>query len=726
MLRCTALALAAAALFNAGLTAAEFTLKDAVLGASVPAGIGRIVPANDGECYYELSEDQSKIVKRSYKTGEEVTTVFDASTARYCEISYWEGFEMSANESYILLYTGKKPIYRHSFSADYYYFDVRHNRLDKLTEEGGEEIATMSPDSRQIAYVKDNNVYIKKIDFNSIVQVTTDGERNKITNGVPDWVYQEEFDLLSSLAWSPDCTMLSFIRWDESEVPMYSMALYGDAYDDESPYAMYPGSFDYKYPKAGMANATVSVVSYDVDNRTLKTADLPITERDYVPRIKYATSTDRLMVTTLNRNQNELKIYVVNPKSTVAKLFYSETSKSWIDLKYADAAVYNEKDFYILSDKSGYAHLYNYSNAGNLIKQVTSGDWNVTDFYGYDPVAKVYYIQATLNGPANRVLAKVDAKGNVVKMSGDEGTYSARFSKNYAYYVQSFSDVNTPPQYRVFSSKGKELRSLELNETYADRFTGGNIPKKEFFTFTSDGYTLYGYMIKPVDFDAAKKYPVILAQYSGPGSQKVLNTWKLEWEQYFATQGYIIVSVDGRGTGGRGKEFESLVYKKLGKYEAIDQIATASYMASQPYVDSKRIGIWGWSYGGYAVLMSMSQKDSPFAAGVAIAPVTDWRFYDTVYAERFLRTPQQNEEGYENGSAINLAGNLKGRLLIVAGTADDNVHMTNTLQYQVAATAHNKLIDMMIYSNMNHSINYRDARYPLYLKVLDYFNTYLK
>ena len=708
------------------LTAGELTLKEAVLGASQPSGIGRIAPALDGECYYTFSDDHSQIIKRSFKTGEDVSVIFDAGKARFCDIKSWAGFQMSADESYILLWVNATPIYRHSFSADYYYYEVRHNRVDKLTEEGGEEIATMSPNSRMVAYVKDNNVYIKKIDFNSIVQVTTDGERDKITNGVPDWVYQEEFSLYNSLAWSPDCSTLSFIRWDESQVPLYSMATFGDPCDTKATEPIYPGSFEYRYPKAGMDNAKVSVLCYDVDNRTLKTADLPISASDYVPRIKYAPGENRLMVTTLNRNQNLLQIFTVNPRSTVAKPFYREESSSWINLDYADAAVFNESDFYILSDKSGYTHLYHYSNSGNLIKQVTSGDWNVTAFYGYDPTAKAYYIQTTQGGPANRVISKVDAKGNITMISGSEGTYSAQFSKNLAYYVQSFSDSSTPPQYRVVTAKGKELYSIQLNETYAAKYTAPEIPKREFFSFQSTGYTLYGYMLKPTGFDASKKYPVILSQYSGPGSQKVLNSWKLDWEQYFATQGYIIVCVDGRGTGGRGKAFESLVYRRLGQLEATDQIAAASYMASLPYVDPDKIGIWGWSYGGYATLMAMSRDESKFAAGVAIAPVTDWRFYDTAYTERFLLTPQQNEDGYVDGSAILAVDKLKGRLLIVAGTADDNVHLTNTLQYQRAATQAGKIIDMMIYTGMNHSINYCDARYQLYLRVLDHFNNYLK
>lgn len=722
-----AIVIAAMATLVAIPMSAELTLKECVLGSSLPSGIGQVTPALEDEYYYEFSEDHSRIVKRSYATGDEVGEIFNSAKARFCEVTNWAGFEMSADESYILLWTNVEPVYRYSFKADYYYYEVRHNRVDKLTEDGGEEIATLSPDSRMVAYVKDRNVWIKKIDYKSTVQVTTDGAEGVVTNGVPDWVYQEEFDLLNSLAWSPDCTILSFIRWDESEVPLYSMTLYGEACKNDSPYELYPGSMDFKYPKAGYDNARVSVLSYDVDNRTLKTANLPISERDYVPRIEYGTTSDRLMVTTLNRNQNLLQIYTVNPRSTVAKILYREQSTSWIDLDNADAAVWGENDFYILSDKTGHTHLYHYSNSGNLIAQVTNGDWDVTKYYGYDAKNKAYYIQCTMGGPLNRVIAKVDAKGKTTALSGTEGTYSAQWSSGFGYYIENFSNTTTPPQYRVKSAKGKELRAVELNQSYAAKYSTSVVPTKEFFTIPSDGYQLNAYCIKPVDFDATKKYPVILAQYSGPGSQKVVNSWRLEWEHYFATQGYVIVSVDTRGTGGRGKDFEALVYGKIGQLEARDQVAAARYMAAQPWVDAEHIGIWGWSYGGYITLMSMSEgTDNPFVAGVAIAPVTDWRQYDTVYTERYLKTPQQNEDGYIDGSAIGRVGDLSGRLLIIAGTADDNVHLTNTLQYQVAATDAGKIIDMMIYTNMNHSINYCNVREPLYIKVLDHFNNYLK
>lgn len=702
-----------------------FELYDAVLY-NRPAGVGQIVSSIDGKHFYRFDATRAIIEKVSYASGEVVGNVFDSNTARNCNIKEWDGFKMSEDESKILLFTNSQSIYRHSFKADYYVYEIRHNKLMKVSAEGGEEIATLSPDARQVAYVKDNNVYIYKIDYGSTVAVTKNGEKNKIINAVPDWVYQEEFGILNSFAWSPDNMTLAFIQWDERDVPMYNMLTYGGACNQNQGNMLYPSVFDYKYPVAGQKNSIVKVLSYDVETRKLQDLKIPIDADGYIPNIRFAKTADRLMVSTLNRTQNDLKIYAVNPRSTVSKLIYSEKSESWINMDLSNKADYMDDTFTILSDKSGYTHLYLYSNSGALIKQLTTGEWNVTDYYGYDALKKTYYFQTTQRGALNRSISKVDTKGVITEISKTAGTYSAIFNSDFTFYVQNFSDSQTPNQYTLWDTKkGKKVRDLELNEEYIQQF-GSDIPKKEFFTMQNDGYTLNGYIIKPVDFNPNKKYPVIMSQYSGPGSQQVLNKWTLDWENYFATQGFIIACVDGRGTGGRGKKFESLVYMNLGKYETIDQLAAANYMASQPYVDSSKIGIWGWSYGGYETLMAMSQPKSKYAAGVAIAPVTDWRFYDTIYAERYMRTPSENEEGYKNSAPINKIADQKGELLIMYGTADDNVHPANTLEYVAQLTSRNKLCDMMVYTNMNHSINGCGVRLPLYKKVLKFFNSTLK
>lgn len=704
--------------------ASALELSDFVLSYR-PYGIAATQKALNGEYYYQKSTDGSKIFRIAYKNEANETTIFNSEELKGCKITDWDGYEMSNDETKILLHTDTKMIYRYSYIADYYVYDVKSQRIAKLTDEGGEEIATLSPDNQKVAFVKNNNVYIKNLADGSITTVTTDGEKNKIINGVPDWVYQEEFGILNSLKWSPSSNTLAFIRFDESQVPMYSMTMYeGDCHPNKD-YSLYPGSYDYKYPVAGEKNSVVSVMAYDLATSRLQKMNLPITDNDYVPHIDYGTQDDRLMVSTLNRTQNDLHIYAVNPATAQATEVYAEQSTSWIDSKSANDVMYYDTFFVMPSEKSGYMHLYQYAYDGKLIKQLTSGNENVTEFYGYDKARKQFFYQRT-NGPLNRMVESVDAAGKVAALTDGDGTYSAKFNSNFKYYIRTFSSQRIPNQYAIYNVNGKKVRDLELNHEFAEKYTAPTVPQREFITVESDGYKLNGYIIKPVDFDPNKKYPVIMQQYSGPGSQQVLNKWSLDWQEYFATQGFIIACVDGRGTGGREKAFQSVVYQKLGKYESIDQIAAAKYMASLPYVDAKHIGIWGWSYGGYEALMAMSTPGSDYAAGVAIAPVTSWKFYDTIYAERYMRTPQENPDGYRDGAPLENTDKLKGKLLIMWGSADDNVHVINSMQYISKLHGQGNQFDMMIYTNMNHSINGCSVRLPLYQRVLNFFKANLQ
>lgn len=704
--------------------ASALELSDFVLSYR-PYGIAATQKALNGEYYYQKSTDGSKIFRIAYKNEANETTIFNSEELKGCKITDWDGYEMSNDETKILLHTDTKMIYRYSYIADYYVYDVKSQRITKLTDEGGEEIATLSPDNQKVAFVKNNNVYIKNLTDGTVTTVTTDGEKNKIINGVPDWVYQEEFGILNSLKWSPSSNTLAFIRFDESQVPMYSMPMYeGDCHPNKD-YSLYPGSYDYKYPVAGEKNSVVSVMAYDLATSRLQKMNLPITDNDYVPHIDYGTQDDRLMVSTLNRTQNDLHIYAVNPATAQATEVYAEQSTSWIDSKSANDVMYYDTFFVMPSEKSGYMHLYQYAYDGKLIKQLTSGNENVTEFYGYDKARKQFFYQRT-NGPLNRMVESVDAAGKVTALTDGDGTYSAKFNSNFKYYIRTFSSQRIPNQYAIYNVNGKKVRDLELNREFAEKYTAPTVPQREFITVESNGYKLNGYIIKPVDFDPNKKYPVIMQQYSGPGSQQVLNKWSLDWQEYFATQGFIIACVDGRGTGGREKAFQSVVYQKLGKYESIDQIAAAKYMASLPYVDAKHIGIWGWSYGGYEALMAMSTPGSDYAAGVAIAPVTSWKFYDTIYAERYMRTPQENPDGYRDGAPLENTDKLKGKLLIMWGSADDNVHVINSMQYISKLHGQGNQFDMMIYTNMNHSINGCSVRLPLYQRVLNFFKANLQ
>lgn len=686
---------------------------------NVPSSPVEYVYMPDGLTYLTLNNNGKSIVKYDIKTGKEIETVIDVAKTRGAKIDAIEGFELSQDGSKLLVYTDKQMIYRRSFKASYYVYEIKRNMLVALSENFTHQQAPVfSPDARVVAFVVDNNIYLKKLDYNTEIAVTTDGKINEVINGVPDWVYEEEFTTNNSMTWSPDNMTLCFIKYNEKSVKDYTMQLYKGTCNPKRQYEFYPGEFKYKYPVAGEVNSVVSVHSYDVETRKINKVALPDDRIEYIPRIAYGHDATRLIVTTLNREQNRMEIYAANPKSTVVKSIYVEESDSWIAPETYETIKYYPDYFILNSDKDGYSHIYQYSYSGNLMRKVTSGQYEVTDFYGFDNLGNAYF-QSTITGELNRVVSKLDRKGNIVHLSDEQGTASAVFSPAMNYAMLNYSNITTPPVYKIIDIKGKEIRVLEDNASYAATYK--SVPQKEFFKVKSNGIELNGVMLKPADFDTSKKYPVIMTQYSGPGSQQVRNRWQMDWEYYAVTQGFIVVCVDGRGTGFRGNEFERVVYKQLGYYETIDQLAAAKHVSSLSYVDSKRIGICGWSYGGYETLMAISHKQSPFAAAVAIAPVTDWRYYDTIYAERYMLTPQSNEEGYNAGSPIKLAKNVSCPLLLMSGTADDNVHFQNTIEYVSQLQSNGILCDMLIFPNMNHSINHCNARSLVYAKMIDYF-----
>ncbi len=680
---------------------------------------GRIYYLPDGTGYLNISDDKTRIIQYDITTGEQQKVVFDVNTNKGCKINGIADMMMSADGSKLLIYEEKTMIYRHSFVATYYVFEIKRNMLKKLSDKFEvQQSPLFSPDGRMVAFVAENNIYIKKLDFGSEVAVTDDGKKDEIINGIPDWTYEEEFSTVSSMAWAPDNMTLCYLKYNEKEVPEFNFSLYQGTCDPNNDYAYYPGTFTYKYPVAGEKNSVVSLHSYDVDNRKTKDIVFSSSEIEYIPRITYVGA-DRLMVATLNRNQNRFELYAVNPRSTVTKSVYVDETTTWISPSSYEEVVYNSDNFVVMSEKSGFNHLYQYGYNGTLMRQITMGDYDVTAYYGSD-IAGYHYFQSTMKGALDRVVVKVDRKGKITYLTPETGYNSVSFSPDKNFYIVNNSDVNTPPNYILYNSKGKKLRTIEDNADMVEKYVGK--VTKEFFEFQSDDVTLNGYMVKPKDFDASKKYPVIMTQYSGPGSQQVLNKWVVDWDMYAALNGYIVVCVDGRGTGGRGKDFKDIVYKNLGYYETKDQIAAADYVASLNYVDKNRIGICGWSYGGYETLMAVSQTNAPYKAAVAIAPVTNWRYYDTVYAERYMSTPKENEDGYKSSAPINRVDKVKCNLLLMSGTADDNVHLSNTMEYVSALQSKGILCDMLLFPNMNHSINGCNARALVYAKMIDYFN----
>ena len=715
--------------------AQQVTLNDVARGTYRTEGIYGIKPMLDGEHYTQISRDGKKIVKYSFKTGKEVATVFDVETARNHTLRSFDDYIMSPDESKILIQTETKPIYRRSFTAVYYIYNVRNNTLEPLSDGGPQQVPLFSPDGNQIAFVRDNNLFLVKLLFgNSESQVTKDGKFNEVLNGIPDWVYEEEFGFNRAFDFSADSQMLAYIRFDESQVPMYSFPWYKGMAPALNEYEVYPGAYEYKYPMPGIDNSKVNVHTFDIKSRVTRQMDLPLDVDGYIPRIKFTNDENALAIMTLNRHQNRFDLYLANPRSTLCKLIIRDEADQYIkESAYADIRFY-PNHIVMMSERDGYNHLYLYTAGGNLVKQITQGKYEVKNFLGWDEKANTFYYQSNEGSPLRSAIYKIDAKGRKTKLSAKEGTNSAIFSHTMKYYINTFSNMQTPPVITINDNTGKQLTTLVDNQKLVQKVATLNMPIKEFFTFTTrDGVELNGWMMKPANFNPNQKYPVIMHQYSGPGSQEVLDEWRIGarsdggmFEAYMAAQGFIMVCVDGRGTGGRGAEFEKCTYLSIGVKEARDQVETALYLGTLPYVDSQNICIWGWSYGGYNTLMSMSEGTPVFKAGVAVAAPTDWRFYDSVYTERFMRTPKENMEGYNASSAILRADKLNGELLLIHGTADDNVHLRNASEYSEALVQADKQFDMHIYTNRNHGIRGGNTTKHLLTRVSNFFIEHLK
>lgn len=719
------------AIFVTGIQAQQkVTLRDIAQGTYRAQGISGLKPMLDGEHYTQISSDHKRIVKYSFKTGEEVGTLFDVTTARDCDLKSFDDYILSPDEKLILIQTETKPIYRHSFTAVYYIYNVKNNKMEPLSNNGPQQVPLFSPDGNQIAFVRNNNIYLVKLLFgNSESQVTKDGEYNHVLNGIPDWVYEEEFSFNRAFDFSADSKMIAYVRFDESAVPMFSFPWYKGLAPEKTSYATYPGAYEYKYPKAGEVNSKVSVHTYDIKSHVTRKMDLQIDSDGYIPRIKFTSDPEKLAIMTLNRHQNRLDLYMANPRSGLCKVAIRDEAEQYIkESAYSNIKFYPEH-IVMMSEKDGYNHLYLYTIAGNLVKQITKGQFEVTSFLGWDQKANVFYYASNEGSPLRTAIYKIDGKGKKTKLSTRTGSNSAIFSTNQKYYINTFSNISTPTLITLNDNRGKELTTLLDNSKLKAQTAQLNMPQKEFFTFrTSSDVELNGWMMKPANFNANKKYPVILHQYSGPGSQQVIDRWGIGsfgdgglFEAYMCDKGYIMVCVDGRGTGGRGAAFEKCTYLQLGVKEAEDQVETARYLGTLPYIDGKRIGIWGWSFGGYNTLMSMSDGSGAFKAGVAIAAPSDWRFYDTVYTERFMRTPKENAEGYDAGSAIKRAPQLKGSLLLIHGTADDNVHYQNCAEYSEALVQAGIQFDMQVYTNRNHGIFGGKTREHLMNRVANFF-----
>ena len=710
------------------------TLNDLTSGVYSARSIRGVTPLLDGESYSQISRDGKQIVVHSFRTGEQTGVLFDVNNIKNrIKIDHIDGYQMSPDEKNILIQTDTKGIYRHSKTAEYYIYNVKNRTLAHLSEGGPQEQPLWSRDGTMVAFVREGNLFLVKLLFNnSESQITKDGEFNKIINGKPDWVNEEEFSFARAFDFNADNSMIAWIRYDETEVPMFSFPWYKGMNPEKKEYTQYPGSYDYKYPVAGARNSMVSVLSFDIKSRAVRKMQLPISTDSYVPRIFFTDHPEKLLILTLNRHQNQLDIYLANPRSTECRVIVREQAECYVSDETINAFKVTSDGFVLLSERSGYKHLYLYDLNGTQRRQLTSGNFEVKTLYGYDGKTGNIFYASNQESPLRQAVYKSDSKGKVTLLSKSSvGWNSAIFSTDLRYYMNTWSDINTPPVTTLCDASGKTLKTLEDNAPLRQKLAGLKLGERKFFTFTSaDGIQLNGFMVLPADFDASKKYPVVMHQYSGPGSQQVVDSWNAGnmggclYEQYLAQEGFICVCVDGRGTGGRGRDFEQSTYLKLGQLESHDQVEAAIWLGKQSYVDKKHIAIWGWSYGGFNTLMSMSEGRPVFACGVAVAAPTSWRYYDSIYSERYMRTPNENGSGYDV-CPISRASKLSGKLLLIHGLADDNVHFRNAAEYAEALVQADKDFRELTYTNRNHSIYGGNTRNHLFRQITQHFKEML-
>lgn len=701
--------------------AKKLELKEITRGMFRGETVSDVQPLNDGETYAQLSNDGRRIVQYSFKTGKEVATLFDVATVKGDKLDNIDGYIMSPDGKRILIQTKTQRIYRHSFTAQYYIYTIRNNRIVPLSKNGPQQTPLFSPDGVQIAFVRDGNIFIVKLLYdNAEMQVTKDGKKNQVINGIPDWVNEEEFSQNRAMVFSADSRQIVWVRYDESAV-------------NECFIPMTKGGYSYKYPVAGEQNSTVSVWSYDVPSRQTRQLQVPIEKDGYVSRLVATADSSKVAVFTLNRHQDCLRIYMANPLTTVSKLAVEDKVNKYVREETYGKAIISSRHILLPSDRDGNMHLYLYNFNGQLLRQVEQGNYEVSDVYGYDEKTGAVYYASHENGATDQRVWVAYENGKRECLTKTAGWNSAVFSKNYQYFINTWSDINTPSVCAIHTNKGKKVETLVDNKTLSDQLKNYQLGTRELFTLTtSEGVTLNGWMVKPADFTPQKQYPVVMYQYGGPGSQSVKNTWNVGMagqgaalEQYLCQQGFICVCIDNRGTGGRGADFEKCTYLKLGQLEAADQVETALWLGQQSYVDKKHIAIWGWSFGGFNTLMSMSEGRGVFCAGIAIAPPTTWRYYDTIYTERYMRTPQENPSGYDD-NPLTRVNSLQGALMIVHGLADDNVHYRNTAEYCEALIQADKDFRQQIYADRNHSIYGGNTRNHLFRQCVNFLKENMK
>lgn len=708
---CVLLLLAGPATLLAAQEPARITLEDIYRkGIFSPERLSGLNSMKDG-LHYTISKE-GRIEKYSYRTGERSEVLFDAG--KFDQIDRFSGYSFSDREDRILIETGRERIYRRSYLATYWIYDIPSGILEPLSVNGKQQLGTFSPDGAMVAFVRDNNLFIMDLEKKEEEQITSDGEKNRIINGAPDWVYEEEFGFAQGFHWSPDSKKIAFYRFDERRVKEFHMTLFGELYQE---------IYRFKYPKAGEKNSIVSIHVYNLDSGTTKTMDTGEETDQYIPRIKWTKDPGVLSIMRLNRLQNQLDILHADVKTGASEVIYHEENKYYISEASDKTITYlpDNQHFILISERDGYFHFYLYDFVGRTIRPITSGSYDIHEFVGYDEKKEMLYYTSFEESTLERHLYFIGIDGNGKKrLSTEKGTHRADFSDSFEYYILTHSSANAPATVTLHRRSGRLIRVLEDNAAIRDTMDRYGFARTEFLMVpTASGQDLHAWMIKPADFDPAKKYPLFIYVYGGPESQNVVDGWnrRTPWFQMLVQQGYIVACVDNRGTNGRGEAFRKATYMQMGRLETIDQVESARWFGSLDYIDRDRIGIFGWSYGGFMTSLCMTKGGGLYRMGIAVAPVTNWRYYDTIYTERFMRTPQENPEGYDNNSPIHFAGQLEGAFLLIHGSADDNVHFQNSMDFTEALVQADRQFEMQFYPNRAHGISGGNTTYHLYQRM---------